>query len=95
MGMRMLSHEIYFVTFFDRFNIRFGPPTPDRASVWQSGGIAEIAALQREFEIFRETRTFLESAALLGLGGLVSGPAKDRWLEYLARLPKMKSDGLV
>lgn len=92
MGMIIEPHEIYLGTFFDRFNIRFGPPMPARPSVWHAGGIVEVAALQREFEIFREGRRFLESAALLGLGGLAGGPAKDRWLEYLGRLPEMRSD---
>ena len=92
MGMIIAPHEIYFATFFERFNMRFGPAQPGSGSVWQSGGIAEIAALQKEFEIFRPGRPFIESAALLGLGGLMSSPAKDRWLEYLARLPHMTSD---
>jgi hypothetical protein len=85
-------HEIYFGTFFDRFNMRFGPAQPGGRSQWQSGGIVEVAALQKEFEIFRAGRQFIESAALLGLGGFISSPAKDRWLEYLARLPQMQSD---
>lgn len=92
MGMIIAPHEIYFGTFFDRFNDRFGPSEPKQPSVWNSGGIAEIAALQKEFEIFRRRRPFLDSAALLGLTGPASGPAKDRWLEYLSRLPKMDSD---
>ena len=92
MGMIINPHEIYFCTFFCRFNMRFGPPMPTRGSVWQAGGIVEIAALQREFGIFQEGRHFLDSAALLGIGGLESSPAKDRWLEYLARLPEMMSD---
>jgi hypothetical protein len=65
---------------------------PERGSPWQAGGIVEVAALQQEFEIFRAGRRFLESAALLGIGGLESSPAKDRWLEYLTRLPEMRSD---
>ena len=92
MGLVIDPHEVYFSTFFDRFNMRLGPPMMDTRSVWHSGGIAEITALQREFEIFREGRPFLESAALLGLGGTVGGPAKDRWLEYLTKLPQMRSD---
>jgi hypothetical protein len=92
MGMIIEPHEIYFCTFFCRFNMRFGPPMPERGSPWQAGGIVEVAALQQEFEIFRAGRRFLESAALLGIGGLESSPAKDRWLEYLTRLPEMRSD---
>jgi hypothetical protein len=92
MGAIIEPHEIYFGTFFERFNARFGPAMPDRPTAWHSGGIAEIAALQRQFAIFREDRPFLESAALLGLGGPFSSPAKDRWLEYLTRLPHMGTD---
>jgi hypothetical protein len=85
-------HEIYFGTFFDRFNMRFGPAQPGGRSLWQSGGIVEVTALQKEFGIFRAGRQFIESAALLGLGGFISSPARDRWLEYLAKLPQMDSD---
>ena len=93
MGMIVEPHEIYFGTFFERFNMRFGPAQVGGGrSPWQSGGITEIVALQKEFEIFRMGREFIESAALLGLAGSISSPAKDRWLEYLAKLPRMKSD---
>jgi len=92
MGMLIEPHEIYFGSFLERFNMRFGPAIPAGQSVWHAGGIAEIAALQKEFEIFRQGRSFLQSAALLGLTGEHGGPAKDRWLEYLTRLPGMRSD---
>ena len=92
MGLVIDPHEIYFSTFIYRFNMRFGPPMPTRGSVWHAGGIVEVAALQREFEIFRTGRPFLQSAALLGLLGLDNGPAKDRWIEYLTKMPKMRSD---
>lgn len=92
MGLIIEPHEIYFGNIFERFNMRFGPALPGGGTVWHSGGITEIVALQREFEIFREGRPFLQSAALLGLTGLDGGPAKDRWLEYLLKLPQMRSD---
>lgn len=92
MGMIIAPHEIYFGTFLSRFNDRFGPSAPGQRSVWNSGGIVEIAALQKEFEIFRKGRPFRDSAAVLGLTGHFGGPAKDRWLEYLAKLPDMDSD---
>lgn len=92
MGLVIDPHEVYFGSIFDRFNMRFGPAMPDARSVWHSGGIPEIAALQKEFEIFREGRSFLQSAALLGLTGEFGGQAKDRWLEYLLKLPRMQSD---
>ncbi len=92
MGLVIEPHEVYFGSIFERFNMRFGPAAPGGGSVWHSGGITEIVALQKEFEIFREGRPFLQSAALLGLTGAYSGPAKDRWLEYLLKLPQMRSD---
>ncbi len=92
MGELINPHEIYLGTFFERFNMRFGPADPNAVSHWLSGGITEIAALQKEFEIFKTGRRFLESVALLGLGGDAVGPAKDRWIAYLEKLPKMKSD---
>jgi hypothetical protein len=92
MGMMIEPHEIYLGSFFETFNLRFGPAQPGGDTPWQSGGIMEVAALQKEFDIFKKGRRFLESAALLGLGGLLGGPAKDRWIEYLTRLPRMQSD---
>jgi hypothetical protein len=92
MGMIIEPHEVFFGSFLERFNMRFGPALPAGQSVWHSGGIAEIAALQKEFEIFREGRPFLQSACLLGLTGPHGGPANDRWIEYLTRLPGMRSD---
>jgi hypothetical protein len=92
MGLVIEPHEIYFGSFLERFNMRFGPALPTGQSVWHSGGIAEIVALQKEFEIFRDGRPFLQSAALLGLTGPHGGPGKDRWLEYLLKLPRMESD---
>ena len=52
----------------------------------------EIAALQREFEIFKPGRPFVKSAALLGLTGGDYGPPKERWVAYLEKLPRMSSD---
>ncbi len=107
MGMIIYPHEIYFGTFFERFNMRFGPsqplqrlqpprppqpPQPSASPLWRSGGIDEIAALQRQFGIFRMGRPFLDSAALLGLGGLISSPARDRWLAYLEKMAGMESN---
>jgi hypothetical protein len=92
MGARINPHEIYIGSLLEPFNLRFGPAYPAVATPWLSGGIVEIAALQREFSIFRAGRPFLESAALLGLTGALYSPAKERWVGYLAKLPEMKSD---
>lgn len=93
MGALIDPHEIYLGSLFERFNNRFGPGFPaDNASAWLSGGITEIAALQHEFEIFKPGRPFVKSAALLGLTAGDYGPAKERWVAYLEKLPRMKSD---
>lgn len=93
MGARIDQHEIYFGSFFEMFNKRFGPSFPvDDPSTWRAGGIAEIAALQTEFELFKHGRPFVKSAALLGLTGTSYGPPKDRWVYYLEKLPRMSSD---
>lgn len=59
---------------------------------WLFGGIAEMAALQREFQIFRAGRPFWQSAALLGVGGFANNGAKNRWLSLLMWLTTCKSD---
>ncbi|MBK1656981.1 hypothetical protein, partial [Paracraurococcus ruber] len=106
MGLLIDPHEIYFNHFINGFNQRFGPAHPAPEPAWVAnaaavagparaalaGGIAEIAALQREFGIFRPGRSFLQSVALLGLTGALHGAAKERWLEYLAKLPRMQSN---
>ena len=56
------------------------------------GGISEMAALQREFQIFKEGRPFAQSAALLGLGGLMNNRAENRWLDLLTDLSTYDSD---
>ena len=92
MGIGIAAHELYFHTFLDRFNQRFGPSQPRDGSAWQKGGIAEIAALHGQFELFKPGRPFIQSASLLGLTGPVDSTARDRWLEYLEKLPRMQSD---
>lgn len=92
MGALIDPHEIYLGSLFERFNNRFGPSFPGDDSPWLSGGIKEIEALQREFELFRPDRPFVKSAALLGLTGSEYGPQKERWVSYLEKLPAMSSD---
>ena len=90
MGAIMIEDDIYIGSFLDLFNVRFAPvpfsAVLDQESLY--GGIDEIAALQREFEIFRTDRPFSKSAALLGLGGFYNARAKNRWFTLLKRLPK-------
>jgi hypothetical protein len=83
MGAFMKEDDIYIGTFLDLFNIRFAPTPP-----LTFGGIVEMTALQKEFNIFRRGRPFSNSAKLLGLGGINNDVAKNRWLELLRNLPE-------
>lgn len=91
MGAYMIEHDIYIGTFLDLFNVRFAPTWPffttqDKELAY--GGIAEMAYLQKEFDIFRPGRPFSESASLLGLGGIYNNQAKNRWFRLLSNLPE-------
>lgn len=59
---------------------------------WPFGGVAEMAHLQREFQIFRAGRPFWQSAALLGVGGHANPRAKNRWLSLLMWIGTCASD---
>src|ERR1700730_7653831 len=86
MGAYMIDDDIYIGTFLDLFNVRFAP-TPFSATAEFYGGIEEMTALQKAFEIFRAGRPFSQSAALLGLGGIYNARAKNRWTRLLENLP--------
>ena len=74
------------------FNLRFAPVQDAKEESPLYGGISEVAALQSEFEIFKAGRPFVESARLLGLGGLANNIVKNRWLKLLAELATYESD---
>jgi hypothetical protein len=88
MGARMIEDDIYIGTFLDLFNVRFAPTPFSINPETAYGGIDEMANLQEEFKIFKPKRPFSESAALLGLGGIYSARAKNRWLDLLRNLPE-------
>lgn len=90
MGALMAEDDIYIGPLFDLFNLRFGPEQRDHEL--EAGGTSEIKALQDEFDIFQPGRTFVESAKLLGLGGLHNNRAKNRWFSLLTWLAKVPSD---
>jgi hypothetical protein len=90
MGALMAEDDIYIGPLFDLFNLRFGPEQRDLELT--AGGVSEIKALQDEFEIFQEGRPFVESAKLLGLGGLHNNRAKNRWFSLLTWLAKVPSN---
>jgi hypothetical protein len=94
MGMLMMEDDIYIPMLMDLFNLRFAPTQESgrRGTQPLYGGIMEMAALQREFQIFKTRRPFAQSAAVLGLGGLVNNQAKNRWNLLLSKLPDLMSD---
>ena len=90
MGALMAEDDIYIGPLFDLFNLRFGPEQKDIELT--AGGVSEMKALQDEFEIFKEGRPFVDSAKLLGLGGLQNNRAKNRWFNLLTWLSTVPSD---
>jgi hypothetical protein len=92
MGMVIRIDDTFIPTFIDIFNLRFGPALESTQGSPLYGGIAEMQALQREFQIFRVGRPFVDAAMLLGLGGFLNNPAKNRWFELLRLLPNFESD---
>jgi hypothetical protein len=79
MGALVGEDDVYIGSLFELFNLRFGVEQEERE--FAAGGITEIGALQQEFKIFRKGRKFVESAKLLGLGGLQNNRAKNRWFK--------------
>jgi hypothetical protein len=90
MGAFMKEDDIYIGSLIELFNVRFGVEQDEKELF--GGGVTEIAALQREFRIFRRRRKFALSAKLLGLGGIGNNRAKNRWFELLDNLSKVPSD---
>jgi|SRR6185369_12144947 len=89
MGMFMQEHDVYVGTMLDELNLRFAPP---HGAKEQFGGIDEMVALQKEFEIFKEGRSFATSASSLHLGGSANHEVKNRFHLYLKHLRREKSN---
>jgi hypothetical protein len=90
MGSLVGDDDLYIGSFLELFNLRFGIEQKDVEFTF--GGITEMAALQKEFQIFKDKRPFVESAKLLGLGGLQNNRAKNRWFKLLTWLQTIPSD---
>jgi len=88
MGMFMKEHDIHVGSLLDQLNVRFGP-TPDKKTHF--GGIDEMAALQKEFKIFKKGRSFKTSVAVLNIGSS-NAEAKNRLHDYFANLSKHDSN---
>jgi hypothetical protein len=89
MGMFLKEHDIYIGSFLEMLNLRFAPP---QASEDGSGGVEEMAKLQKSFHIFAKGRTFRECVSVLGLGGFWNWRAKERWFKLLDWLEDVPSE---
>ena len=90
MGALVGEDDVYIGSLFELFNLRFGVEQEEAELV--AGGITEIKLLQEEFEIFKKGQKFVDSARLLGLGGLHNNRAKNRWFKLLTWLSTIPSD---
>jgi hypothetical protein len=54
-------------------------------------GIAEIRAIQKDFEVFRPDRRLVQSMRALGVGGRWHLAAKRRWYKLLSQLDQLPS----
>jgi hypothetical protein len=82
MGEIMAEDDIYIGGLLDQLNVRFGPSQGERDTEW-FGGINEMAGLQSEFDLFKQGRSFRDSAAVLNIGGEWNARVRNRWLKLL------------
>jgi hypothetical protein len=87
MGFFMKEHDVHVENLLGELNVRFAP-TPDKKHHY--GGIAEMAALQKEFKIFKKGRSFKTSVSALNIGAF-NAEARNRLLEYFGNLGKHDS----
>ena len=89
MGFYMGDHDIYVGSVIEQFTLRFAPPIKGKEHY---GGLQEVVALQKEFEIFKAGRTFRTSIAALNIGGSMNHETKNRWYKTLDLLRKLPSN---
>jgi len=92
MGDFMKEDDIFIESLFDVLNLRFAPTPRDRGATEWLGGVEEIAALQKQFQIFRQGRSFKDSVAFLNAGGFWNWRAKKRWYDLLSDLVRRASN---
>ncbi len=90
MGQLMKEDDCFIGSLLENFNLRFAPANGIGPENY--GGIDEMVALQREFEVFKPGRSFRDSAAVLNLCGLYSPRARNRWYSLLADLHSYPSN---
>lgn len=88
MGFFMKEHDILIGSMLDQLNLRFAPA---QGKETHYGGIEEMAALQKEFNIFKKGRPLKTSVAVLNLAAY-NNDAKNRWHNLLGNLEKHKSN---
>ena len=89
MGALLKEHDIYVGSLQEQLNLRFAPALGGRETF---GGLAEMVALQKEFEVFKVGRRFATSIAVLGLAGAANHETKNRFHDYLHSLRGFKSN---
>ena len=89
MGTFMKEHDVYVGSMLADLNLRFAPPHGPKE---QFGGIDEMVELQKEFQIFKEGRSFATSVSALHIGGGANHEAKNRFYAYLKYLRREKSN---
>lgn len=82
MGAFLKEHDIYVGSLLDQLNLRFAP---SQGKETHYGGLKEMVALQKEFQIFKKGRSFQTSAGALNIGA-TNNEAKNRLLEYFGSL---------
>jgi hypothetical protein len=88
MGYFMKHNDILIGSMLDQLNLRFAPPQGKEKTY---GGIEEMAALQKEFGIFKKGRPFARSVAVLNLAAY-NNDAKNHWHDLLGNLDRHKSN---
>lgn len=89
MGVFMKEHDVNIGSFQESVNRRFAPSLGVKGHL---GGLDEMVALQKEFDIFKEGRPFGASLTVLGMGSALDPEAQRRFQRYLASLRKTKSN---
>jgi hypothetical protein len=87
MGQFMKDHDIYIGTMLEDLNLRFAP---SQGRSTHFGGIEEMAALQKEFKIFKKGRSFKTSCMILNLGAR-NNEVKNLWQSMLSNLSRHPS----
>lgn len=95
MGWLIGEHDIFIPGLIDELNLRFAPaqlPKPRKGEEYRLfGGVQELAALQKEFKIFKKDRPLRQSIAVLNVAAR-NNEFKNRFYTYLDSLEKVPSN---